>query len=135
MNLLPAALVMLLAVPAFAAVEFDGIVDASEILSDARAQVSSGWRLDLSTTNGVVEALFLNERGVAQTGLVVTSLAVRPSSASQDRVLSWRETGESYRADAGLAPGQWALDVAARRNGEIVFRELRRVLVPVAGTL
>jgi nitrogen fixation protein FixH len=105
----------------------------NELLTEARAQARTGWQLEVSAAGGVIEARVLDVNGVPQTGLSLTALAARPSSAGEDRILHLTAIPYGYRADATLAPGQWALDIEARRRDELVFRETRRVFVPAGG--
>jgi nitrogen fixation protein FixH len=101
----------------------------NELLASGRSQTAAGWRLELTTPRGVLEATLADRDRPHRGGLTVTALVGRPSSTQADRVLDLTETGQLYRAPEPLPPGQWDVDVEARREGELVFRELRRVFV------
>jgi nitrogen fixation protein FixH len=101
----------------------------NELLAEARAQQAAGWRLELDAPAGTVEARLSDAAGAPRRGLTVTALAARPSTEGEDRVLTFAEAGAGYRADQPLADGQWQIDLEARADGVLAFRELRRIFV------
>jgi nitrogen fixation protein FixH len=99
------------------------------LLAKARQQAEAGWRMDMTAPRGVIDVRLAGHDGNAARGLSVTAFAARPSSTHDDRMIVLPATGDAYRAAEALPAGQWEVDVEARRDGDIVFRELRRIFV------
>ncbi|CAN5333641.1 FixH family protein [soil metagenome] len=101
----------------------------NELLASGRAQADAGWRMEIAAPDGKLEVSLVGRAGTISSGLAVTALAGRPSSTQSDRTFELAEKDRMYRAAGSLPPGQWDVDVEARRDGVLVFRELRRVYV------
>lgn len=104
----------------------------NDLLASGRAQADAGWRMEIAAPDGRLEVSLAGRAGTFSSGLAVTALAGRPSSVQSDRNIALAEREQKYRAAGILPPGQWDIDVEARRDGVLVFRELRRVYVEPA---
>ncbi len=100
-----------------------------QLLQDARAQDATGISLTLAHEGGFLAARFLDGRGAPMPGLDVVALALRPSSSADDEMHYLAADGEAYRSAKPLPPGQWAVEIEARRGGQLVYREVKRVIV------
>ena len=106
----------------------------NELLASGRAQAEAGWRMTVAAPGGMLEVGLRGRDATFRGDLSVDALVGRPSSTQADRTLHLAEKGESYRASEALPAGQWDVDIEAHRDGVLVFRELRRVFVPAAGS-
>jgi nitrogen fixation protein FixH len=60
----------------------------------------------------------------------VTAIFHRPVGDHQDFTLPLVRTGEGvYAADRTLAAGQWIVDLAATRDGKVVFHKAERIVI------
>jgi nitrogen fixation protein FixH len=127
---------------AFATGTFPGLVVSNsyvasqkynDLLAEARRQSERGWTLTLQVADGRVVAAINASSGQMVSGLDVTAIAGRPSSVAEDRRVELVETPGGYRGQDALPAGQWNVDIEARRNGNVVFRELKRVFVAPRG--
>lgn len=88
------------------------------IAADARQQ-ELGWRhgIALAPDRRSVEMNLADRHGQPVTGLLVEGFIGRPSTEQHDVRFNLREVAPGrYKADiAGLAPGNWLLQVAAQR--------------------
>jgi len=105
----------------------------NSLLAEARQQAERGWKLKVEVADGQVTAAISASSGELVSGLEVDVIAGRPSSVAEDRQLQLVETPAGYRSRDPLPVGQWNIDIEARRGGNLVFRELRRVFVAPRG--
>jgi nitrogen fixation protein FixH len=104
------------------------------LLAEARRQDAVGWRHELAVEDGVLRFSLATQAGTPATGLDVVAHAGRPSTAHQDRVVTFAgvEAG-GYVANVRLPAGRWAVDIEAWLNGERLFRRTQDVFVKPAG--
>jgi nitrogen fixation protein FixH len=105
----------------------------NDLLAEARRQSARGWTLKLEVIDGRVVAAINASSGQMVSGLDVTAIAGRPSSVAEDRRAELAETPSGYRAQDTLPAGQWNVDIEARRDGNVVFRERKRIFVTPRG--
>jgi nitrogen fixation protein FixH len=101
----------------------------NELLERARVQGDTGWKADVAAPDGVVTFRLRDRDGVALQRLHVTALIGRPSSTREDRLIELFEGPGGYTATEQLPAGLWDVDIEAMRDGELIFRELRRLHV------
>lgn len=101
----------------------------NDVLASARTQARSGWAMELSAPAGRLEIRLSRGDGAPVDGLEVTAIAGRPSSTRYDQVIAFAGSGGLYRAAKHLDAGQWEVDVEARRDGALVFRDRRRLFI------
>jgi nitrogen fixation protein FixH len=101
----------------------------NELLESARIQNDAGWQAELAAPDGVITFKLADRDGVARQRLQVTALAGRPSSTQEDRVIELVEEAGRYTAEEALPAGLWDVDVEAKRDDELIFREQRRLHV------
>lgn len=105
----------------------------NRLKAEAAALPGASWSLDVAAPDGLLAVGLVDDDGALKRDLDVRVAAGRPSSIAEDRMLDLRETADGYHADDALAPGQWLIEVAAWRGGDLVFREQRRVFVRAGG--
>lgn len=99
------------------------------LLKDAAAQDERGWKGELTIDEGR-PLLVLNDRdGSPLAGLDVSVLAGRPANASTDRELTLEPIPGGYRADHVLERGRWLVEIEARRDGELFWRQTKSITV------
>jgi nitrogen fixation protein FixH len=101
----------------------------NHLLADAQAQAEAGWRLKVSAAGALLDVSIMARDGAPQRDLVVTAVAGRPSTSRDDRAISFVRAATGYLATEPLPAGQWEVEVAASREGNLVFRERRRIVV------
>jgi len=101
----------------------------NNLLAEARAQSRSGWRMELDAPAGLITVSLVDRDGVPARNLTVTVLAGRPSSTREDRLMALVADADGYRAAEALPAGQWDVDIEARLDGALAYRERRRVYV------
>lgn len=99
------------------------------LLKDAALQDERGWKGKLTIEDGR-PMLALNDRdGAPISSLDVSILAGRPSNASTDRELKLQPVSGGYRSDDALQRGRWLVEIEARQNGELLWRQTKSVTV------
>lgn len=102
----------------------------NNLLNDAEAQEARGWRARLAAESGIVRLDLADASGAKLRGLVVTALVGRPASAAEDRTLAFAATPDGYAATEPIGPGRWLVDIEARRDGTLAWRETQDLVVP-----
>jgi nitrogen fixation protein FixH len=106
----------------------------NELLAEARRQDAAGWRHELAVEDGVLRFSLATQAGSPATGLDVVAHAGRPSSAREDRVVTFAAGAAGvYLSNTPLPAGRWAVDIEAWLNGERLFRRTQNVFVRPAG--
>jgi nitrogen fixation protein FixH len=107
----------------------------NRVIEAGAAQDALGWRGDVrfvpaGADRGEITARFTDRNGKPVTGLSVTARLVRPVEPLPETTLALPETAAgSYAAAALLArPGQWEVQLAARRGADL-FELARRIIV------
>jgi nitrogen fixation protein FixH len=99
------------------------------LLKDAAAQDERGWKGKL-TLDARRPALALSDRaGSPIPGLDVWILAGRPANASTDRELKLEPIAGIYRAEEALERGRWLVEIEARQDGELLWRQTKSITV------
>mgnify|MGYP001773260422 CR=1 FL=1 len=108
----------------------------NDVLAAAKAQEERGWSLDIShSVAGALDTTFLltmqDRNGAPVSGLDLSLALRRPVAEGKDQALSAVETRPgTYEAVLTLpAPGNWLLDISARRQGELLYAEEKRVFL------
>ncbi|MBS9721569.1 FixH family protein [Tianweitania sp. BSSL-BM11] len=99
------------------------------LLKDAAAQEKRGWQGRLTVDDGRPMLTLRDREGSAIHGLDVAVLAGRPSNASTDRELTLAPVPNGYRADQALERGRWLVEIEARRNNELLWRQTKSITV------
>lgn len=109
--------------------------DYNRVLAAAAAQDALGWRGTLAFTAtgaeaGEIAVELADRAGRKLTGLAVTALVTRPVGPLPDTRLALAEAEAGrYRSPVALTgPGQWDVQIVARRGGEI-FQFAQRIVV------
>ena len=104
------------------------------LLGDAATQAKLGWWAEIGVSPDRRVRLALRDRsGTLLRGFVVTALAGRPASAAEDRTLAFDPTPEGYQAAEALDPGRWLVEIEARKENRLVWRETHRVSIAGPG--
>ena len=104
-------------------------------IAKGEAQARLGWRDKLSYVAPLqrVRIELTDPAGASVPGLVLTGEIGRPATDRFDRQLSFTQTGPgSYEADAaGLEPGWWLVEIAARKPGgtEPLYEGRKRIWI------
>ncbi len=107
----------------------------NETLEAARRQDERGWRTELAYDDkaGRLTLKVLDREASPVAGLHVGAKLERPATDREDRRVTLAESGEGiYAAALRLAPGQWVVDIASRREGEdrsSAYRLKQRLMV------
>jgi nitrogen fixation protein FixH len=104
----------------------------NELLAAARVQAERGWKMSLDVPAGQVDVVLTDTAGHPIRRLQLDAIAGRPSSTLEDRRIDLLETDTGYRSREQLPLGRWNIDIEARQEGKLVYRELRRVFVQPA---
>lgn len=117
------------AVNTFPGLEVENAYVASQQFDErAAAQRALGWEVAL-THEGNELVLDLRDSDGEVTPASISAMIGRPTFSGDDQDLSFRLVGESYRAEAALAPGPWRLflDVVAQ-DGTFYKKRLHLVV-------
>jgi nitrogen fixation protein FixH len=93
----------------------------NQTLEAAKRQAERGWRSELGydESTGRLTLEVFDQAAAPVTGLHVGAKLERPATDREDRRVTLTEAGEGiYAATIDLAPGQWVVDIASRREGE-----------------
>lgn len=100
------------------------------LLKDAALQDERGWNGKLTVDEGRPMLALSDRAGVPIAGLDVSVLAGRPANASTDRELKLQPvSGGGYRSDDVLQRGRWLVEIEARRNEELLWRQTKSITV------
>ena len=105
--------------------EFNGKV------ADARRLAATGIAGTLEATREGLDYRLAGPDGKPVAADRVTATLKRPVDERDDVVLVLLPAGEGlFRVEQTIASGQWVVDLVALRNGESVFRETLRIVIP-----
>lgn len=93
----------------------------NQTLEAAKRQAERGWQTELAYDDkaGRLTLKVLDGAATPITGLYVGAKLERPATDREDRRIVLKESGDGvYAATIDLAPGQWVVDIASRREGE-----------------
>jgi nitrogen fixation protein FixH len=99
------------------------------LLKDAALQDERGWKGKLTVEDGRPMLALTDRAGSALPGLDVTVLAGRPSNASTDRELKLEPVPGGYRANQALERGRWLVEIEARRDKDLLWRQTKSITV------
>ncbi|MGF7159514.1 nitrogen fixation protein FixH [Rhodoligotrophos appendicifer] len=103
------------------------------LLAAGRAQDKRGLVARMEAEGGYLRFRLTGADGKPLSGLEISVHVGRPSTAREDRTLTLRPDGDSYRSEASLPPGLWEVDLQAERNGDLVFRRTEDVMIAAGG--
>ena len=111
----------------------DGLAYNSTIAA-ARAQQARNWRVDVKLVpdgeGRYVEVSAHDAQGRLIQGLAMSGNFAAPADIALDRRVTMAEERPGvYSARVPVTSGRWDLEIAARRDGEIVFQSKSRILV------
>ena len=105
--------------------EFNGKV------ADARRLAATGLAGTLEATREGLGYRLVGRDNTPVSVDHVTATLKRPVDERDDVVLTLQPAGEGlFRVDRTIATGQWVVDLVALRNGETVFCETLRIVIP-----
>ncbi|WP_169738481.1 FixH family protein [Afifella pfennigii] len=131
-------IVVNLAMAGFAVGTFPGLVvknsyvasqQYNDWLAESRAQEERGWQAKFDARDGVVKVRLADRSGSPITGVDVSALIARASTAQEDRRVQLSFVEGIYQAPGVLDPGRWIVEITARSGEELVFRTTRPVMV------
>jgi len=114
----------------FPGLEVENSYVASQQFDDrAAAQRALGWEVIFTREGDELVLDLRDSTGTAVTPASIDAVIGRPTFAGEDITLAFRLVGDSYRAEAALAPGPWRLflDVVAQ-NGTLFKKRLQLVV-------
>lgn len=128
-----------LAVNTFSGVEAEkpyesGLAFNKEIAA-ANAQNARGWIVTqhvVRDTDGIVTltANFKDKAALAIGGLDVTMILKAPADAKRDQSVTLQDHGAgAYDGKVEASVGQWDVEIIARKNNDIVYRSVNRVIL------
>lgn len=129
-----------LAVETFSGVQTDkpyenGLAFNQDI-ARARAQDAQGWRVDENITRGAGGDVLLSVRIIdlahmPVSGLIVQSVLKAPADSHNDCSVTLTEQSAGiYWGTAHCGAGQWDADLTARKNGEVAYHSINRIILP-----
>jgi nitrogen fixation protein FixH len=102
----------------------------NELLAEARRQDEAGWASELRVQHGVLRFRLSGATGAPQTDITVDAHVGRPSTAREDRMVSFAPLGGgAFAAETRLPSGRWEVDVEAQRGGTLLYRNRQEVFV------
>ncbi|MEX3009887.1 FixH family protein [Hoeflea sp. TYP-13] len=105
-----------------------------EVIETERMK-AKGWASQLDVGGDAVVYSLKNALGKPIVADEVLAAFNRPVGEDQDRVLSLEARADgSYASAHDLAAGQWLVKVTATRGGELVYRDVQRIIIGTAGS-
>lgn len=98
-------------------------------IAAAREQAATGWTTALAPEGGSLILSLRDATGAPVRDLRIEAIARRPSDGRTEQTLIFAPGDESYRAEAALAPGLWAIEATATGAGPSRRIETR-VMIP-----
>ena len=104
-------------------------------IADAEAQIERHWAVTEHITRDAegfvtVKSTFRDDKALAIGGLDVTTTLKAPMNAKLDHAVSLVDRGGgAYDGKVEAQAGQWDVETIARRNNEIVYRSVNRVIL------
>ena len=129
-----------LAVESFSGVQsekpYENGLAFNQDIARARAQDAQGWRVDENITRGAGGDVLLSVRIIdlahmPVSGLIVQSVLKAPADSHNDCSVTLTEQSAGiYWGTAHCGAGQWDADLTARKNGEVAYHSINRIILP-----
>ena len=104
-------------------------------IANAEAQNARHWSVTENLTrdaDGVVtlKSMFKDDKGLAIGGLDITTTLKAPMDAKRDHVIVLNDRGAGlYDGKVDAPAGQWDVETIAKKNDDIVYRSVNRVIL------
>ncbi len=106
-----------------------------DLLERARAQDKEHWQPQLTAEGAKLRFVLQDAQGRPLPALSVSAHVGRPSTTQEDRFIDFAaaDSSSAYQALETLPPGLWEVDLEAKRDNHIVFRQTQEIFVKPAG--
>lgn len=104
-------------------------------MANAEAQNARHWSVTENLTRDVggfvtLKSMFKDDKGLAIGGLDIATTLKAPMDAKRDHVIVLNDRGGGLYDGTVEAPaGQWDVETIARKNNEIIYRSVNRVIL------
>lgn len=95
------------------------------LLQDAAEQEARGWTSGVAQQDGHLAFTLRNAENQAIGNLTVTALLARPVSTAYDTLVTLEREGDTYLSPEPLERGRWLIEIEARKDEELVWRQTR----------
>jgi nitrogen fixation protein FixH len=104
-------------------------------IANAEAQNARHWSVTenlIRDADGVVtlKSMFKDDKGLAIGGLDITTTLKAPMDAKRDHVIMLNDRGGGlYDGKVEAPAGQWDVETIAKKNDDVVYRSVNRVIL------